>query len=129
MYQTKQKKTLTDFLKNNTSRQFSINEIISAVCPDGSGKSTVYRQISKFVDDGTLLRMHGDDGKNIVYQYAGAEIKCSEHFHLKCTVCGELIHLNCDRFTEMSAHILTEHKFVLDTKKTVLYGVCSSCNK
>ena len=93
MYKTKQKTQLLDFFKNNTSKQFSINEIINEVCKnEGSGKSTVYRQIAKLVNDGEVLRLYGDDAKSVVYQYTGEGTKCDEHFHLKCTDCGRLIH-------------------------------------
>lgn len=129
MYKTKQKKQLVDFFKNNTSKQLSVNEIVSGVCPNGSGKSTVYRLLSKMVEDGSLIRLRGDDGKSILYQYAGEETGCSEHFHLKCTECGKLIHLECHFFDEVESHVKKEHQFIIDTKKTVLYGLCTECDK
>lgn len=129
MYNTKQKKQLDDFFKNNTSKQLSVNEIVMGICPNGSGKSTVYRLISKMVEDGTLIRLRGDDGKSILYQYAGEETGCAEHFHLKCTECGKLIHLDCDLFDKVGNHIKDEHQFIIDTKKTVLYGLCTDCNR
>lgn len=127
MYKTKQKTNLIDFFKKNISRQLSVNEIISVLCPDGSGKSTVYRQIAKMVEDGELLRLHGDDGKSIVYQYTGEGMHCSEHFHLKCSLCGKLIHLDCEHLNNAVNHIYKKHDFILDTKKSVLYGICSYC--
>ena len=66
MYNTKQKKQLADLFKNNTTKQLSVNEIVMGICPNGSGKSTVYRLISKMVEDGTLIRLRGDDGKSIL---------------------------------------------------------------
>ena len=127
MYKTKQKTILIDYFKKNISKQLSINEIISSICPDGSGKSTIYRRISKMVEDGELLRLHGDDGKSIVYQYTGDGMHCSDHFHLKCSQCGKLVHLDCEHLTRVSNHILAGHNFTLDTKKSVLYGLCSQC--
>lgn len=129
MYNTKQKKQLADFFKNNTSKQLSVNEIVMGICQNGSGKSTVYRLISKMVEDGTLIRLRGDDGKSILYQYAGEETGCAEHFHLKCTECGKLIHLDCDLFDKVGNHIKDEHQFIIDTRKTVLYGLCTDCNR
>lgn len=129
MYQTRQRKLLNDFLKSNTHKQFSINEIIENVCPDGKGKSTIYRLISQLCDSGTLIKMQGDDAKSVLYQYAGEGTECSSHFHLKCTDCGKLIHLDCNHIGEISEHILNEHKFTLDMKKTVLYGLCDDCSQ
>ena len=95
MYNTKQKEKLIDYFKKNMSRQLTVNDIIDEVSKDGeTGKSTVYRQISKMVEDGELLRMHGEDSKSVVYQYMGEGTHCSEHFHLKCIGCGRLMHLD-----------------------------------
>ena len=128
MYNTKQKNQLVDFFKNNKSKQLSVNEIIDGVCREGeAGKSTIYRQISKMVIEGSLLRMHGENSKKIIYQYMGEGTHCDEHFHLKCTECGKLIHLDCHHLEEIGIHIENEHKFVIDTKKTILYGICESC--
>lgn len=130
MYKTKQQQQLDDFFKKNMSSQFTINEIVSRLCPnDGLGKSTIYRRISGMVKKGTLLKLVGEDGKSTVYQYSGEGTNCAEHFHLKCTSCGKLIHLDCHHFEEIGKHISDEHNFTLDTKKTVLYGICSDCKK
>lgn len=126
MYQTKQKSLLIDFFKKNTKKQFSMNEIISAVCPDGKGKSTIYRIISQMTNSGNLIKMQSES-KAVVYQYVGEGTDCSSHFHLKCSQCGALIHLDCEHIDKISKHILDEHNFILDMKKTVFYGICKNC--
>ncbi len=129
MYQTKQKKQLIEYFKENTHKQLSMNEIISDLCPDGTGKSTIYRLISKLTLNGTLIKMQGEDAKSVLYQYAGEECECSSHFHLKCSQCGILIHLDCDHIANISKHIFDEHNFNIDMRKTVMYGLCGNCSK
>ncbi len=130
MYKTKQQRQLLDFFQKNISSQFTVNEIISQLCPeDGAGRSTIYRQISKMAESGTLLKLTGEDGKSTVYQYSGEGTNCGEHFHLKCTSCGKLIHLDCHQLEKIRKHISKEHNFTFDIKKTVLYGTCSDCKK
>ena len=63
MYQTKQKKQLIEFFKNNTKKPFSMNEIINSVCPDGKGKSTIYRIISQLTNTGALIKMQDDSNQ------------------------------------------------------------------
>ena len=126
MYQTKQKRQLIDFFKNNAKKPISMNEIIDAVCPDKKGKSTVYRIISQLTDSGTLIKMQ-DDSKSVLYQYIGEGTDCSSHFHMKCSLCDTLLHLDCEHINKISEHILDEHNFILDTKKTVFYGICKEC--
>lgn len=127
MYQTKQKKQLIEFFKNNTKKSFSMNEIINSVCPDGKGKSTIYRIMSQLTNTGVLIKMQ-DDSKSVLYQYVGEGTNCSSHFHLKCSECGNLIHLDCHHIDKISQHIFDEHNFILDMKKTVFYGICRDCS-
>ena len=129
MYQTKQKKLLIEYFKNNTKKQQSINEIIKAVCPDGSGKSTIYRLLSQLTSSGVLIKLHGEDSKSVLYQYVGEGTECASHYHLKCSECGSLVHLECEHIEKISKHIFDEHNFCLDMKKTVMYGICRSCSE
>ena len=94
MYKTIQYKSLCDFFERGTKEQYTLDEIIEAVCPGGAGKSTVYRQLARMTETGELRKFH--DGKRILYQYSHISPDCGSHFHLKCISCGRLIHLNCD---------------------------------
>lgn len=127
-YNTKQKTILINFLKNNTNRQFSINEIAKGVENSGIGKSTVYRQMSNLLEEGIVRRYRGQ-GKTVVYQYADKDMGCHKHFHLKCSDCGKIIHLDCHHIMNLMGHITEEHGFSIDMANTVLYGRCNGCRK
>lgn len=129
MYKTKQKQILLNFLKENTNKHFSIKEITDVVSRQNVGKSTIYRLIDKMTEDGTMKRFRGNDGKSVLYQYIGEHHECNNHFHLKCTKCGILIHLECEHITSLNHHINKHHKFDIDTGKTILYGICSNCKE
>ena len=81
MYKTIQYKSLCDFFERGTKEQYTSDEIIEAVCPEGAGKSTVYRQLAKMTETGELRKFH--DGKHILYQYSHISPDCGSHFHLK----------------------------------------------
>ena len=126
MYKTMQYKALRDFFREGHKEQYSSEEIIEALCADGSlGKSTLYRQLSRMTEDGELRRFH--EGKRVLYQYAHQHSGCEGHFHLKCRSCGRLIHLACAQVTGLAEHIASAHGFALDLKESVLYGMCESC--
>ena len=128
MYKTRQKDCLTEFFKENPDRQYSAKEISDTVCKDNKiGKSTVYRLIEKMVNEGTLKRFRGEDAKSVLYQYVGIHNECNSHFHLKCTNCGILIHLECNSMIYIKEHIKLHHNFNVDVSKTIMYGVCSKC--
>lgn len=128
-YNTKQKQILIDFFSSHSEHQLSAGDVALGVKDKGIGKSTVYRQINNLCVDGTIKRFRGDDGKSVLYQYLGRENHCDSHFHLKCTCCGTLIHLNCDSIMKLKNHIKQEHGFTVNVGDSVIYGICSKCSK
>ncbi len=125
-YATRQKQIVVDFLRRNRDRQLSMAEVADGVS-DEVGKSTVYRQVSKLCDEGVLRRFRGENAKSVVYQYVGAFGGCDSHFHLKCSTCGKIIHLDCGQIMQLRRHIMQSHGFFVDLKDTVLYGICDTC--
>ena len=128
-YNTKQKLILSEFLKSNRNRQFSINEIARAVSGEGIGKSTVYRNMSQLLRSGDIRRFSGRDGKQVLYQYVGNDHDCNGHFHLKCNECGLLLHVGCESVMGIRDHISAHHDFSVDIGNTVFYGLCGDCRR
>lgn len=126
-YNTEQKRMITDFLKQNRERHFTVEEITAAVCKEGAGKSTVYRHVSKLFEAGVLRRFETAESKKFVYQYADRHADCDNHYHLKCVSCGRLIHMECAHLDQVREHITKEHSFIIGHGLSVLYGECSSC--
>ena len=130
-YRTKQKELLYAFLKAHPEKQYSAKEITALIKEHHAdiGESTVYRLIKNLTDEGVLRRFSGKNAKSVVYQFAGQNEHCHEHFHLKCTDCGELIHLDCELLKSFEKHMGAHHGFSIDPVKTIFYGVCASCGK
>ena len=132
-YTTVGKKKLVDFFVENPDRQFTADEIYEQVSAMGDktdkrpGKSSVYRQLSGLCEEHLVRRFHAD-GNKYLYQYMGAR-DCAHHFHLKCVSCGELIHLECDMSEELLRHIRDDHGFLVDSGRSILFGVCERCRK
>ena len=121
-YHTQQKTALLEFLQKNAERQFTIDEIISALGENAPGKSTAYRLIKKLCDENLVRRFTRDGTASAVYQLAGKSC-CAEHLHIKCVDCGLLIHLDnaaCDALAKTTG-------FVIDDEKSMLYGRCAAC--
>ena len=128
-YHTKQKQSVLDFFALHPHKQFSAKEIAEQVKEQSKiGESTVYRLIKKLTESGEIRRFSGKNVKSVVYQYAGNHEHCHEHFHLKCTECGEFIHLDCKLMKTFGDHCSAHHGFTIDPLKTVFYGVCEACN-
>ena len=89
--------------------------------------ATVYRTLDKLEKEGVLKKMTVGDGLGACYQYM-QNGECTQHFHLKCIECGELIHLSCQFLSEMEKHIFDEHAFTISASRTVIYGKCAKCS-
>ena len=128
-YKTKQKEILIECLDNNKDIHMTAAEISERLKESGHhlGMSTVYRQLDKLVAAGVVRKYIIDENSSACYQFIGGSGKCCEHFHLKCSVCGRLIHTDCHLMQQIAEHMKTSHGFVVDPARTILYGICSEC--
>lgn len=128
-YNTRQKKIIEAFLKENIGGQFTCEEISDALKQRGTpvGKTTVYRYVEKLVSEGKIRKITGGLSKSAQFQYIDEEMNCHSHMHLKCLKCGAFIHLGCDFLSGVNEHIYEHHRFRVDNSKTVLYGLCDKC--
>ena len=87
------------------------------------------RRLEKLVDEGLATKYIIDTNSPACFEYTGADSHAHGDacYHLKCEKCGRLIHLSCDEMGCMGSHLLTEHGFKLDPRRTVFYGLCSEC--
>ncbi len=128
-YETKQSKLVYEFLINNPQKHFSAEEVYFSLISNGEriGRTTVYRQLDRLVEEKKARKFSSGDKDACCYQLESES--CHNHYHLKCSSCGTLIHTECDFLDKLSQHIFNDHHFQIDGSKTVLYGICNSCRK
>ncbi len=126
-YNTKQRDLILGYLKSNSHRCLSAEEIIGGIStPEKrASKATVYRCLELFTKDGTASRFIGSHGQGAVYRYNGGH---SEHFHLKCTSCGGTVCVDCGFINRMQEHFYDHHGFAVSKTQTVIYGLCKRCS-
>ena len=111
----------------NKGRCYSSKELISALSGQ-IGEATVYRMLSKLSKEGVLQKYVSEAGRGSLYRLNDCKEKeCPAHFHLRCSDCGRLVHMDCDTLAEISKHLRQEHGFIMDNAKTVLHGRCEKC--
>lgn len=123
-YRTAKREALIDFLRGAGDVAYTPEELCARLCPQGRGRSTLYRQIAALTEDG-LLRRITDEGGKVTYQYVGGE-RCDEHLHLKCRVCGAMTHLAGGTPLLLREHLLDETGFQLE-EAAILFGLCRGC--
>ena len=125
-YNTEKRTELLNFFKACNGRALTVDEICEGILKDGKGRSTVYRLISRLVDEGLIRRISDGKSRHVTYQYIYSG-SCSEHLHLKCKSCGKLIHLDDVTSHILEKRIFKSEGFVLDVGALV-YGFCGSCS-
>ncbi len=130
-YKTKQRDSIIEYLKINKDKHITADAIIEHFKNTGSpiGKSTVYRCLDSLVSENLVRKYVISEKEGSCFQYIENQKHCANHYHMKCTECGKIFHLECDEIEELQDHILKSHKFKIDICKTVLYGLCSECLK
>ena len=125
IYQTEQRKQLLQFLQENKTKQYTIDEIISHMGREHMpGKSTVYRLIKQLVEEGKVKRCNKNNSRQFVYQLLDGEC-CHEHFHLQCENCGKLFHLEEEETRQVQYLLHLKENFDIDVGRSLFMGVCS----
>ncbi len=128
-YNTVGKKALVAYLCKESHRQFSVEELLEGLRAEQIliGKSSLYRLLDKLCTEGAVRKFKSENEGASLFQYIGSDAECGHHLHLKCTVCGKLVHLHCEQSALLVEHIFHEHGFAIDRKRSVLYGICRDC--
>lgn len=130
-YNTHQREELLKYLKENPGKHLTAADICTHLNKQGAkiGTTTVYRQLEKLVNDGTLTKYIIEPNTSACFEYTDQE-KCVEDafvFHCKCEKCGALFHVQCEELDGIGAHLREHHHFALNPKRTVFYGTCEEC--
>lgn len=130
-YQTEQKKVLLEYLSQHSDQAFSIDELAEEMQADAElssvpGKSTLYRLMFQLVEEGRVKRFAKGHSRHFLYQMVSCP-HCTEHLHLRCTVCGKLYHMEDQESAQIVRTILERHHFAVDGADAVLPGCCEEC--
>ena len=126
-YNTEKRAAILSFLEKNRNSAYTVDEIAATLSPDGSGKSTYYRLISRLVEEGVVKRIGDEKTRHTTYQYLGCD-GCGEHLHLKCKECGRLIHLDHTTSHALEERIMQAGGFSID-EGAILFGRCQGCKE
>ena len=129
-YKTKQQNLLFSYLEKTKGKHFTAEDVYSYFSKKeiSIGIATIYRRLEKLVSEGQVQKYFIDEHSAACFEYSGNNCKqADQHFHLKCEQCLKLFHLECDDLKEVSEHLQSKHKFLLNPYRTVFYGICKTC--
>lgn len=125
-YQTKQKNIIKELFINNPDKHFTVEQILLEINNGVTSvsKATLYRALDNLVSLGEVIKFNLD-GMCSCYLYNNKEH--SEQIHLKCEECGNVFHIDSKVVKGIDSKLMKECGFLIDNKRTMLYGVCDSC--
>lgn len=129
-YNTKQRDLILTYLKTVPGEHITAAEICTHFRSIGIqiGMSTVYRQLERLVDEGTVRKFIIDSNSPACFEYEGGDDgEPAACFHCKCVKCGKVIHLKCSEIQYIQEHLFEEHRFKMSESRTVFYGLCENC--
>ncbi len=129
-YNTIQREQLVRFLTANKTTAMTVLDIAKSMkqaagelrCPS---ESTIYRLVSQLVEEGAVKRMVNGHSREFLYQIVDDE-GCRKHLHMKCGVCGRMLHMTDETSEQLVALLLENEGFHLD-RSIVLQGTCRDC--
>lgn len=130
-YATASRKKILEYLKRSGDRTVTAADIDCYLRSSGDevNITTIYRYLDKLGREGCVMKYAAEKGGQAVFQYVEQGHRCEEHLHLKCVMCGGLLHLECAFMDEISEHILADHGFLLQCRNSILYGICEKCRE
>ena len=127
-YNTRQKRELLSFLQERSMQHFSVDDVVFEMQDRGEkvGRTTVYRYLELLAEQGSVRKYQSAQGVT-QYQHVSNAEACDGHFHMMCSRCGNLLHVDCGLMRAMASHLMSEHGFQLDPRETILVGICENC--
>ena len=126
-YNTRQKRELLKFMQDRSLQHFSVDEVVFEMRDRGEkiGRSTVYRCLEQLAEQGSVRKYQSQGVTQ--YQHISSGSSCDDHFHMMCSSCGNLYHVDCGLMRAMCEHLMKDHGFRLDPRETILVGLCERC--
>ena len=127
-YNTEQKKLLLEFLEENHDSSYTIEEISEELKARGAsvGKSTVYRLMTKLVEEKRVKRQLADGSRKAIYRIT-LDTHCHNHLHLQCIKCGKVLHIDEKTSDRLLNTVEKLNDFSVSEEDTVLMGKCAQC--
>ena len=125
---TKQRKLLLAYLSAHADEALPTGRIVEALAGEEISASAIYRNLAALEQEGKLKRSVKPGSQELSYRYTGAE-SCRGQLHLSCLRCGKTVHMEEAASDALAQRLAQSEGFRLDRTDTVLYGICSDCQK
>ncbi|MET0018212.1 transcriptional repressor [Oscillibacter sp.] len=130
-YSTKQQQAILNCLQARPDEPMSAADLTADLRRSGHpvGLATVYRQMEKLEATGRVHKVNTEEGAYFQYCSHPEGDGKQDCLLLKCECCGRILHLDCTQLQPLYEHLLREHHFTVDHRRTLFSGLCEECAK
>lgn len=130
-YDTQSRKKIKQYIERQKNCIFSVDDVYQYLMSNDCliGKTTVYRNMNRLVNDGVLLRLRYADEKKSMYQYIENQKKNERYIYLRCMECGKMIRLKIDYSIELEELIMNKYGFKVNGTENIISGLCKDCHQ
>ena len=82
---------------------------------------TVYRNLARLAEDGTILRFPSTDGVDHF------DADTSPHYHFTCRACGKITDLSMKPLSGIERTAERGHGLRVESHSIMFYGICAEC--
>ena len=128
-YHTKTTDAISEFIQTTAEHSFTAAELSDFLKNSGLdvNKTTIYRNLDKLTENGTLIKHKSPVSDGFVYQDASSTDNCHEHIHFQCSKCGSVLHLSDQKTTDYLKSISETLGLQIDLDSSSLNGLCPKC--
>ena len=84
-------------------------------------RTTVYRNLQRLSETGDLLKIEVPDAADRF------DHNCRNHYHIKCTECGDIADIDMDYITDIYGKIKDANGFTITDYELIFKGICPNC--
>ena len=130
-YQTQAKNDILKYFEEHENQKLHPAEICKGLNENGIvvNLTTVYRNLSRLVEAGTIVKVRDADSEGAAYTYSSGHCHCNSHLHAQCKGCGKMFHLESDAAKVFCEALLKDYGFVLNLRSSTLIGYCAECKE
>ena len=125
---TKQKEIVIEYLKENTDKHLTIQEI-QVDLNNKIGLTTIYRIINDLIKKGVVSKIPFENKQGYCYKYNSEIKECKGHYHLVCENCNKLFHFESSEISKIKQKADKNEEFLINDNRIVFYGLCKNCKK
>lgn len=130
-YTTRQRTLILAFMQRHLGHAWTAEQVHRALREEigrevAPARSTVFRLLRRLNQEGVLMQLPSPDGRGHAYQM-DTHAACLDTLHLKCSRCGQLIHLTEAEEKRLKNTLRKQLQFELDHQQATLYGRCAAC--